>query len=164
MSTAVIWPKSKPEVEFQYGGHLGEFNGVLSQSHLPHCRALPPGEFNVRIPELRVTLQGAATWWINCHDPWATCHIAGCSHLAKAVSWSCHTAWCKNSIRHIEKSFYAIFYFIFVFLMQFGLWRAAAFVSSPIHVFSLWLQSTIKQYIPVQGNPSVRPSVCRPWR
>jgi len=62
MSTTVIWPKSKPEVEFQYGGRLGEFIGMSSQSHLPHCRVLPPGEFNVMIPELRVTLQGAATW------------------------------------------------------------------------------------------------------
>ena len=26
MSTSVIWLKSKPEVEFQYGGRLGEFN------------------------------------------------------------------------------------------------------------------------------------------
>jgi len=61
MSTAVMWSKSKPDVEFQYGGRLGEFNGMSSQSHLPHCRVLPPGEFNVVIPELRVTLQGAAT-------------------------------------------------------------------------------------------------------
>ena len=53
MSTAVIWSKSKPDVEFQYGGRLGEFNGMASQSHLPHCRVLPPGEFNVMIPELR---------------------------------------------------------------------------------------------------------------
>jgi len=37
--------KSKPDVEFQYGGRLGEFNGMSSQSHLPHCRVLPPGEF-----------------------------------------------------------------------------------------------------------------------
>jgi len=44
-STAVIWPKSKPEVEFQYGGRLCEFNGMSSQSHLPHYRVLPPGEF-----------------------------------------------------------------------------------------------------------------------
>jgi len=58
----VVWSKSKPDVEFQYGGRLGEFNGMASQSHLPHCRVLPPGEFNVMIPELRVTLQGAATW------------------------------------------------------------------------------------------------------
>ena len=36
-----------------------------------------------------ITLQGAATWWIHCHDSRATCHIAGC----------------KNSIRHIESRF-----------------------------------------------------------
>jgi len=75
---------------------------------------LPPGEFNVMIPELRVTLQGvaykriqwhvtvtpepritlqgAATWWIYCHDPRATCHIAVCSHVAKSLLWSCHIA------------------------------------------------------------------------
>ena len=61
ITTAVMWSKSKPDVEFQYGGRLGEFSGMSSQSHLPHCRVLPPGEFNVMIPELRVTLQGAAT-------------------------------------------------------------------------------------------------------
>jgi len=38
MSTAVIWSKSKPDIEFQYGGRLGEFNGMSSQSHMPHCR------------------------------------------------------------------------------------------------------------------------------
>ena len=37
-------------IEFQYGGHLGEFNGMSSQSHLPHCREL------------------AAIWRIHCHD------------------------------------------------------------------------------------------------
>jgi len=67
MSTAVIWSKLKPEVEFQYGGRLGEFNGMSSQSHLPHCRVLPPGEFNVMIPQLRVILQGAATGRIEWH-------------------------------------------------------------------------------------------------
>jgi len=66
-STAVIWLKFKPDVEFQYGGCLGEFNGMSSQSHLPHCRVLPPGEFNVIIPELRVTFQGAATGRIQWH-------------------------------------------------------------------------------------------------
>ena len=57
MSTAVIWSKSEPEVEFQYGGRLFEFNAChpratchvagcchwvnslsLFQSHMPHCR------------------------------------------------------------------------------------------------------------------------------
>jgi len=67
------------------------------------------------IPEPRVTLQGAATLWIHCHDPRSTCHIAGCSHLAKSVSWSCHIAGCKNSIRHIENCF-SPYFIIFCFL------------------------------------------------
>ena len=50
MSTAVMWSKSKPSVEFQYGGHLGEFNGMSLQSHVSHCRVLPLGEFTVTIP------------------------------------------------------------------------------------------------------------------
>ena len=91
MSTAVMWPKWKPEVElFQYGERLGEFHGMSSQSLLPHCRVLPPGEFNdmssqshvsrcgvgllplseftVMIPEPHATLQGADTWRNQCHD------------------------------------------------------------------------------------------------
>ena len=40
---------------------FGRIHGLSSQSHLPHCRVLPPSEFNVIILELRVTLQGAAT-------------------------------------------------------------------------------------------------------
>ena len=155
MSTAVIWSKSKPYVEFQYGGRLREFSGMSSHvtirfQYLPHCRVLPLGEFNVIIPELcvtlqgaatgriqqhvipepRITLQGAATWWIHCHDSRATWRIAGCSHVAKSMSWSYHIAGCNNSIRHIENRFSPYF---LVFLML-GLWRAAAFVSSPIHL------------------------------
>jgi len=57
MLTAVMWSKSKPDVELQYGGHLDEFNGMSSQttyhsagcchlvnslsrfqSNMPHCR------------------------------------------------------------------------------------------------------------------------------
>jgi len=80
--------KSKPDVEFQYDGRLGEFNGLTSHSHLPHCRVLPAGEFNsmsfqsyishcsvlplgeltVTIPEPHATLQGAVTWRNQCHD------------------------------------------------------------------------------------------------
>jgi len=68
MSTAVIWSELKPVVEFQYGGRFGEFNGMSSQSHLPHCRVLPLGEFTVKIPEPYATLQGAVTWRNQCHD------------------------------------------------------------------------------------------------
>ena len=110
MSTAVIWSKSKPDVEFRYGERLGEFHGTSSQSHLPHCRVLPLGEFTVMIPG----------------------HIAGCSHLGKSLSWSCQhgviitPAILKIVFRHI----------FFCYLMQSGLWRAATFVSSPIHLFN----------------------------
>ena len=66
MSTAVMW--SKPGVEFQYGGRLGEFNVMSFQSHLPHFRVLPLGEFTVMIPEPHATLQGAVIWQNQCHD------------------------------------------------------------------------------------------------
>jgi len=51
-----LW-KWKPDVEFQYGGSLGEFNGMSSQSHVSRCRVLPLGEFTVTIPEPHATLQ-----------------------------------------------------------------------------------------------------------
>jgi len=97
MSTAVIWSKSKPEVEFQYGRRLGEFSGMSSQSHLPHCH-----QANSMTSHSRTT-----------------CHFAGCSHLAKSMSRSCHIAGCKNSIRHTENRFPHILFY--VFLTQFGL-------------------------------------------
>jgi len=101
MSTAVMWSKSKPDVEFQYGGRFGKFNGKSSQSHLSHCRVLPLGEFTVMIPEPHATLHGAVTWRNQCRDR-ATI-IAGC----------------KNSISHIENRFRHIL--LFCFLMQFKL-------------------------------------------
>jgi len=36
---------------------LGEFNGMSSQSHVSHCRVLPLAEFTVTIPEPYATLQ-----------------------------------------------------------------------------------------------------------
>ena len=68
MSTAVMWSKSKPDVEFQYGGRLGEFNGMSSHNHVSHCRVLPLGKFSVTIPEPHATLQGAVTLRNQCHD------------------------------------------------------------------------------------------------
>jgi len=55
-----MW-KSKPDVELQYGGRLGEFNGMSSQSYVSCCRVLQLGEVTVTIPELHATLQGAVT-------------------------------------------------------------------------------------------------------
>ena len=76
MSTAVMWPKWKPEVElFQYGERLGEFHGMSSQSHVSRCGVglLPLSEFTVMIPEPYATLQGAVTWRNQCRDR-ATLH------------------------------------------------------------------------------------------
>ena len=67
------------------------------------------------IPQPPATLQGAVTWWIHCHDSKATCHIVGCSHLAKSMSWSCHIAGCNNSIRHVKNRFSPYFIFICLF-------------------------------------------------
>jgi len=55
MSTAVIWSKSKPDVEFQYGGHLGELNATLQGAATGRI------QWHV-IPEPCITLQGTATW------------------------------------------------------------------------------------------------------
>jgi len=79
---------------------------------MPHGRVLPPGEFNVMIPVPCATLQGAVTWRNQCYDHVTLQGIRIPSAILKIV------------IRHI----------FFVFL-QFGLRRAAAFVSSPIHLF-----------------------------
>jgi len=68
MSTAVMWSKLQPDVEFQYGGRLGEFSGMSSHSHVSHCRVLPLGEFTDTIPEPHAILQGAVTWRNRCHE------------------------------------------------------------------------------------------------
>jgi len=107
-----MW-KWKPDVEFQYGGRLREFNGMSSQSHVSHCRVMPLGEFNITIPEPHATLQGAVTWRNQCRDRATLQGVRIPSAILKIV------------FRHI----------FFLFLMQFRLWRAAAFVSSPIHLF-----------------------------
>jgi len=92
---------------------FGEFSGMSSQSHVSHCRVLPLGEFTVMIPESHATLQGAVTWRNQCHD------------RATLQGVRIPSVILKNR-------FSAIF---FAFLMQFGLWQAAAFVSSPIYLF-----------------------------
>jgi len=110
-----VW-KWKPYVEFQYDGRLGEFNGMSSHSHVPHCRVLPLGEFTVTIPEPHATMQDAVIWRNQCCDPATLQGVRIPSGILKIV------------FRRIL--------FIFLVLMQFRLWRAAAFVSSPIHLFN----------------------------
>jgi len=102
----------------------GDMVEIETRCRIPIWRTFWRIQWHV-IPNLPATLQGAATWRFQCHDPRATCHIAGwcnwansvachprarchiagCSHLAKSMSWSCHITGCKNSIRHIENRF-----------------------------------------------------------
>ena len=94
------------------------------------------------------------TFW---RIPWrysrATCHTAGCCHLANSMIWSqsyvSHCRVLQYIIIHLPywKSFFAMFYFL-CFLMQFGLWRAAAFVSCPIHL----LLVTLASYLTMRTN------------
>ena len=104
MSTAVMWSKSKPDVEFQYGGRLSEFNGMLchiagccqlansmswSQSYVSHCRVLPPGEFidmsfQSHVSRCRVGLLSLDEFTVMIPEPHVT--------LKGAVTWrhQCH--------------------------------------------------------------------------
>jgi len=72
-------------VKFQYGGRLGEFNGMSSQSHVSHCRVLPAlAEFTVTIP-----LQGAVTCRNQRHDRANTTvtTTAYCQCCFKETAW-----------------------------------------------------------------------------
>jgi len=76
---------------------------------------LPLGEFTVTIPEPHATLQGAVTWRNQCCDRATLQGLRLPSGILKIV------------FRHI---------LFFLCLMQFRLWRAAAFVSYLIHLWN----------------------------
>ena len=151
MSTVVIWSKSKPDVEFQYSRRFGEFNGMSSQSHLPHCRVLPPGEFN----------------GISSQSHVSHCRVLPLGEFTVTIPEPHTTLQGVRIPSAILKIVFAIF--IFLFLMQFRLWRAVAFVLSPIHLLywlhCMWLQIidswlTMAQcywlhaYVPVRNTPT----------
>ena len=108
--------------------HCGDVVEIETRCRIPIWRTFGRIQWHV-IPEPRITLQDAATWWIHYHDSRAT----GCSHLAKSMSWSCHIAGVRIPSAILKIVFRHILFFLF--LIQFRLWRMAAFVSSPIHLF-----------------------------
>ena len=59
MSTVVILSKSKPDVELQYGGRLGECH--MSPEPSATLQGAATGRIQWHIPEPRITLQGATT-------------------------------------------------------------------------------------------------------
>jgi len=110
-----IWIKIL-ETGAEWHVDCGDVVEIETRCRIPIWRTFWGIQWHV-IPEPPAILQAAATWWIHCHDSRATCHIAGYSNLAKSMSWSCHIARCKNSIRHIENRFSPYFIY-FLFLMQ----------------------------------------------
>jgi len=111
---------------------------MSSQSYLPHYRVLPPGEFNVMIPELHVTLQGSATGRIQWHvvpEPRVTLQAPlphgeftvtipePHSTLQDAVTWrnQCHDRAILQGVRISSSIVKIVFRHIFLFLMQFRL-------------------------------------------
>ena len=151
------------------------------QSHVSLCRVslLPLGEFSVMIPYHIAGCCHLANSMTSSQSHVSLCGV-GLLPPVNSVLWShSHIAGCKNSIRHIENR---LCHILFSFVLrkqavslikkksdkrrkwqqheyttlfakwQFGLWRAAAFVSSPIHLFKMCtlrfcvLDSTQKPY------------------
>jgi len=92
-------------VELQYGGRLGEFNAISSQSHVSYCRVLPLGEFTVMIPEPHATLQGTVTWRNQCHDYVTLQGVTIPSAILKIVF--CHI-FCINAVWAVTSSGFRI--------------------------------------------------------
>jgi len=65
----------------------GDVVEIETRCRIPIWRTFGRIQWHV-IPEQPATLQGAATWRIQCHDSKATCHIAGCCR--RANSMACH--------------------------------------------------------------------------
>jgi len=55
--TGAEWHVDCGDVEFQYGGRLGDFDGMSSQSQCHTAGVLPLGKFMITIPEPHATLQ-----------------------------------------------------------------------------------------------------------
>jgi len=78
MSTAVMWSKSKPDVQLIWRTFRRIQRHVIPEPPAI-MQVAATCEFNVMIPELRVTLQGAATGRIQWHvipEPRITLHGA----------------------------------------------------------------------------------------
>jgi len=114
--------------------------------------------------------------WANstaCH-PRATYHTAGCCHLVNSLlRFQSHMPHCRVQspgeinvmiVPHLQgviipstilkNRFRRILFIFLIFSLQFGLWRAAVFVSSPIH--KCLECSNVYAYSPVLGTNAFR--------
>jgi len=73
----------------------GDVVEVETRCRIPIWRTFERIQWQV-IPEPPATLQGAATWRIQCRDSRATCHIMGCCHLVNSLSqFQSHVPHCR---------------------------------------------------------------------
>ena len=76
------------------------------QNRIPIWRTFGRIQWRV-ILESPATLQGAATWRIQCHDSRATCHIAGCCHRANSMAYhpraTYHIAGCCHLVNLLSR-------------------------------------------------------------
>jgi len=178
------WWSDLDKISQTIAGHVdcGDMVEIETRSKIPIWRPFGRIQGHV-IPQPPATLQGAATWRIQCHDSSATCHITGYSHLAKSMSRSYHITGCKNSIRHMENRYSPIFFCFLnaVWALTSGGFRIVfdtlvlVLLHFPFIVFIVTKVFIARQHIDVRylySNsvcssacssvcPSVRPSVCR---
>ena len=134
MSTAVMLSKSKPDVEFQYGGRLGKFYGMSSQSHIAgcchlansmswfqsyvsHCRVLPPGKFNGMSSQAHIShcwVLPLGEFTVTIPEPHAT--------LQGAVTWrnQCHDRATLQGVRIPSAILKIVFCHILFFVFNAG--------------------------------------------
>jgi len=102
MSTAVIWSKSKLDVEFQYSGRLGELHGCHPRAtrHVAGCCHLVN---SLSWFQPHATLQGAVTWRNQCHDRATLQGVIIPSAILKIVIRQCFFFFFKCSLGFNER-------------------------------------------------------------
>jgi len=86
--------------------NCGDMVEIETRCRIPIWRTFGRIPWHV-IPEPPATLQGAAMWRIQCHDPRAMCHIAGCCHRANSATChpraTYHTAGCCHLVNSLSR-------------------------------------------------------------
>jgi len=120
MSTALMCRNRNNMVDVRANSMVCHPRAIIPEPHII-LQGAAIGEFTVTIPEPHATLQGALTWRNQCHDRATLQGVRIPSAIFKIV--------------------FLLYFILFLFLMQFRLRRAAAFVSSPIHLFGKQLMT-----------------------
>ena len=141
----------------EWHADCGDMVKIETRCRIPIWRTFGRIQLHV-IPDPRITLQGAATLvnslsWFHSHMP--HCRVQSPGEMNVMI-----VPHCNVILSAIANRFSPYFISVLFFKMQFGLWQAAAFVSSPIHLFSTlyWricvglLAACVSLYSRMNGN------------